>query len=180
MNYSTIIEQLQQADGFDLYRLRCAINRLLDEPRYTDPIRSALKIGDEVEYFDAQTNKAVKCTILKLNRTTASIRNTNGGERRKIPFYMFNHNNIDTAIQTQNKKGLSRNEIAVGDWLGFTSPSDNSEHYGKVVRLNQKTVTLKNDKMGWRVPYSLLFKVIGEQMEAIGEIQPTNPSHEPY
>ncbi|MEM7793548.1 MAG: hypothetical protein AAF579_03730 [Cyanobacteria bacterium P01_C01_bin.118] len=57
------------------------------------------------------------------------------------------------------KEGLGRNEVAVGDHVGFFD-RDGNERYGNVIRLNQKTVTLDCNNQKWRVAYSFLFKVI--------------------
>ena len=59
------------------------------------------------------------------------------------------------------REGLGRNEVAVGDTVGFFD-RDGNERYGKVTRLNQKkTVTLDCDNGKWRVPYKFLFKSSG-------------------
>lgn len=74
---------------------------------------------------------------------------------------------MDTHLSSNEKqKGLSRTEICIGDVVGFLD-SDNVEQYGKVIRLNQKTVTLEGRNMGWRVPYSYLFKVHEQAFEAL-------------
>ena len=56
------------------------------------------------------------------------------------------------------KGGLGRNEVFVGDDVGFCN-RDGDERYGQVVRLNPKTVTLDCGESKWRVAYSFLFKV---------------------
>ena len=40
-------------------------------------------------------------------------------------------------------------------WTG-----DTDKHYGTLIRLNQKTVTLDCSNQKWRIAYSFLFKVL--------------------
>ena len=56
MNFSEIIKSLNSASAFDLYRMRAAIDRVLDEPRWMRSVQVRVKVGQEVEYFDPQSN----------------------------------------------------------------------------------------------------------------------------
>jgi len=56
MNFSDVLKALNQASAFELYRMRAAIDRVLDEPRWLLAIQSRLHIGQPIEYFDAQAN----------------------------------------------------------------------------------------------------------------------------
>ncbi len=77
-----------------------------------------------------------------------------------IPYFYININNIDTDIYKSGQEyGLDKNEVKVGDNVGFVD-KNNVERYGEIVRLNQKTVTLNCDGDKWRVSYKFLFKII--------------------
>jgi hypothetical protein len=57
-------------------------------------------------------------------------------------------------------KGMTKNEIRIGDQVGFRSKSNQNVH-GKVLRLNPRTVTVfvePNEQ--WRVSYSVLYPII--------------------
>ena len=56
MNFSEVIKTLNNASAFDLFRMRAAIDRVLDEPRWMQSVQVRLKVGQEVEYFDPQAN----------------------------------------------------------------------------------------------------------------------------
>ena len=88
------------------------------------------------------------------------------GKRWNIPFYHINLQNIDTNIRNKKRPlGIEKNELKVGDKVGFKN-QDNEEVYGKVIRLNQKTVTIEvPPKQQWRVSYSLLFLYLMEKKD---------------
>ncbi len=51
MNFAALLNAMNQASGFELYRLRAAIDRVLADPKWIIAIRSQLRIGQEIEYF---------------------------------------------------------------------------------------------------------------------------------
>ena len=54
---------------------------------------------------------------------------------------------------------MRRNEVALGDVVGFVD-RDQQQRTGKIIRLNDKTVTLQCDHTQWRVAYSFLHRVV--------------------
>ena len=54
---------------------------------------------------------------------------------------------------------FGRNEVAVGDVVGFLD-RDHQQRSGRIVRLNDKTVTLRCGQQQWRVSYALLHRVV--------------------
>ena len=56
MNFTDVLKALSSASAFELYRMRAAIDRVLDEPRWMLAVQSRLRVGQSVEYFDPQTN----------------------------------------------------------------------------------------------------------------------------
>lgn len=166
MNYSEILEALDKASAFDLYRLQTAIDNLMDDPRRIIEIKKALRLGQEIEYYDASTNRMEAAIIEKIKQTKVVIKNLSDGKHWQIPLYMINIRGGDTTITRSQGDGLSKNELSVGEIVGFTDRSGIEQH-GRVVRLNQKTVTIKSERQGWRVPYSLLHKVIDLDVELL-------------
>ena len=56
--------------------------------------------------------------------------------------------------------GLDKSQLKVGDMVGFQD-NQNNDVYGKIIRLNQKTATIKtNTNSEWRVGYEWLYEVI--------------------
>jgi len=159
MNYSQIFQSLQQASSFDLYRLQVAIRHQLESPKRIQTIREQLSVGQEVEIFNGDDNKSEKAIIRKFNPTTVAVTLVADQARWRVPYYWINIEGTDVTLQNTAKKGIDRNALSVGETVGFRS-REGHEIYGKIIRLNPKTVTLHTDRGEWRVAYSLLFRVV--------------------
>jgi hypothetical protein len=78
--------------------------------------------------------------------------------------------NIDSReLVFENKaKGLDKNNIQVGDFVGFYNQKLAEDMTGCVEHLNPKTVTVMTAKGRWRVSYRLLCSVIdGQKIEEL-------------
>lgn len=139
--------------------MRAAIDRVLDEPRWLLAIQSRLRIGESVEYFDSQANTLRRGQILELRRKQAVILDQDDGRRWLIPYVAINLDGADIEIREQSRQGLGRDEVAVGDMLGFVDRNQ-QQRSGRVVRLNDKTVTLLCGGQQWRVAYCFLHRVV--------------------
>ena len=164
MNYSEILKSLKNASAFDLYRLRVAISQELETPRRTKETRQRLKPEQEISYFDQDKNKLIKAKVIKLKRTRVSVEHLHDKERWNIPFYMVNLDNLNVDIAPTPKTGLEKNQLSTGDRVSFPD-KQNRMLYGKIIRLNRKTVTIKTDNNSqWRVGYKFLSLIIdGEE-----------------
>ena len=159
MNFSDVLKALNQASAFELYRMRAAINRVLDEPRWLQAIQSRLQIGQPIEYFDAQANKLRHGKLLELRRKQAVVLDQDDGKHWLIPYVAINLDGSDVEIREQSIQGLGRNEVAVGDVVGFIDRNQ-QQRSGQVIRLNDKTVTLLCAQQQWRVAYAFLHRVV--------------------
>ena len=45
MNYTDTLSSLNQASAFDLFRLRAAIDRVLDQPGWMSAVQARLRVG---------------------------------------------------------------------------------------------------------------------------------------
>jgi len=142
-----------------LYRLRSAINRLLDDPQKISEVKRHFQPDDEVEYFAPEENRLIQARLIKFQRTRVVVRNLEDGVVWEIPYYALNIHGVETHISEHRQQGLGRNEVAVGDQVGFIDRKGR-DRFGQVIRLNQKTVTLDCDDSTWRVAYELLFPVL--------------------
>lgn len=158
MNYTEVLETLKSATLFDLYRLHVAIGNELNNPTRIAQVKQSLRLGEPVQYFDAEKNRAMTATVLKLKPKSAVIYNQENNRRYQIPYSMLNTNQMDTDIHRSKQTPLTMNHLQVGDLVGFNK--DGMEIIGMIKRLNQKTVTL-HTKEGyrWRVAYNYLFRV---------------------
>ncbi len=91
-------------------------------------------------------------------------------KRWLISYMAINLDGADVEIREQPKQGLGRNEVAIDDLVGFVD-RDHQQRSGRIVRLNDKTVTLIGGQQQWRVAYGLLHRVVdssafsGEMLE---------------
>lgn len=159
MDYSQIVASLRQASAFDLFRLHAAIDRLLDQPEWMLAVQSRLRIGQAVQYFDPATNRAHDGQVLELRRKQAVVLDEQTGRRWLISYAAINLDGADVEVREQPRQGLGRNEVAVGDTVGFVD-RHHQERSGQVARLNDKTVTLLCDGQQWRVSYALLHRIV--------------------
>ncbi len=172
MDYSAILQALNQESLFDLHRLQSAIYHELQNPKRIDQIKAQLREGQLISYFDPQTNSLIDAVVEKVHRTRCLVKNTKDQKSWNIPFYYLNLENVATDIQpAKNTVGLSKNTLKVGMKVGFRDRGQ-QDQFGIVTRLNPKTATVTAPHgKGWLVPYSLLFQVIegevGEHQEQV-------------
>lgn len=159
MNFSDVLKSLNRASAFELYRMRAAIDRVLDEPRWLLAIQARLQVGQVVEYFDAQANASRHGKVLELRRKQAVILDQDDGKRWLISYVAINLDGADVQIREQSRQGLGRNEVAVGDVVGFLDRNQ-QQRSGRIIRLNDKTVTLLCGQQQWRVAYAYLHRVM--------------------
>jgi len=167
MDYSRVMSELDDASLFDLYRLNAAISKELDDPKRIEEVKRLIKEGDTISYFDKSENRLIQADVIEFKRTRVLVKNKHDMKRWNIPFYMVNVEDVATDITyPTTTKGMNRNEIRIGDLVGFRSKS-NKNVRGKVMRMNPKTVTVfvePNQK--WRVSYSMLYPIIdGEKAD---------------
>lgn len=170
MNYTAILEALGEASLFQLYRLNVAISNQMDDPVRIAAVKRALRVGQTLRWFDAAQTRLVEARLMELKRTRAAVQNLADGERWTIPFYLIDLAGQDVAIAPQSRRVLDRNSLSVGHRVGFRD-RQGVERFGQVVKLNQKSASVRVDGMVWRVSYSLLVPVIdgapGDTLEAL-------------
>jgi len=161
MDYTFIISELRAASLFDLFRLRAALSQQLEDPDLITQVRSRLRPGMLISYFDEAQNRLIKATVIELHRTRLLVENRQDLERWSIPFGAVNIDRVETDIRADaEQQTLDRSRLKVGDAVGFRD-RQNQDKYGQVVALNQKTATiLTQDNQKWRVAYQFLFPVI--------------------
>ena len=94
-----------------------------------------------------------------LFRSQAVVLDLETQKRWLISYAAINLDGADVEIREQPKHGLSRQSVAVGDVVGFVD-RDQRQRSGKILRLNDKTVTLQVGHQQWRVAYALLHRVV--------------------
>ena len=164
MDYSRIINDLKQASLFDLYRLGIAINQQLENPQRVDEIKKRLYPGQTICYFEPAENRLINAKVIRLKRTQVLVENVHDQKKWIIPVYWVNLDKENTDITTSSKKRLDKSQLKVGEIVGFHD-KENNDVRGEIVRLNQKTATIKTDiKTKWRVGYQLLYLVVDGEL----------------
>lgn len=156
MDYSKILEELNKASSFDLYRLKVAINQQLENPQRLSEIKKCLKPGQKISYFDDTENRLIEAQVLKIMRTRLLVQNLYDQEKWEIPLFYVNLDEVNTDIINQSKEGPDKSQLKVGDMVGFQDKQNNDMN-GKIIRLNQKTATIiTSTNAKWRVAYEYL------------------------
>ena len=169
MNFTEIIKSFHNASAFDLYRMRSAIDRVLDEPRWLQSVQVRLKLGQEVQYFDSRANALRRGRLLEMRRKQAVVLDSDDARRWLISYAAINLDGSDVQIRENKTQGLGRNEVAVGDVVGFVD-RDQHQRTGEIIRLNDKTVSLQCGAAQWRVAYAYLHRVVDADLKDQGTI----------
>ncbi len=172
MNFSDVITSLNQASAFDLYRMRAAIDRVLADPKWLQAIQARLQVGQEVSYFSVQANTLKRAKVLEFRRKQVILRNLDDAQSWIIDYAAINIDGADVQIREHKSQGLGRNEIAIGETLGFLD-REQQHKTGTVIRLNDKTVSLQCGNSRWRVHYSHLHRVLDSDGQAHDVIEVT-------
>jgi len=170
VNFTEVIKSLNNASAFDLYRIRAAIDRVLDEPRWLQSVQVRLKIGQEVQYFDSRANALRRGRLLEMRRKQAVVLDSDDARRWLISYAAINLDGSDVQIRENKAQGLGRNEVAVGDVVGFVD-RDQNQRTGEIIRLNDKTVSLQCGGAQWRVAYAYLHRVVDADLKDQGTIE---------
>ncbi|MBW7875353.1 MAG: hypothetical protein H3C47_05135 [Candidatus Cloacimonetes bacterium] len=160
MNFSQILKELQDATQFDLYRLYLGLEGLLRDSRRNEAVLQNIYPGLTVEVFLPSKNCSIQAEVLQIVRGKVKVRDISSGLFWMASPYTINLMGVDTRVHMQTKDvGLSRAEVKCGDTLGFRD-RQGQEISGVVTKINSKTVTLDCRDKIWRVPFSMLYRIL--------------------
>ncbi len=165
MNYTDLLNALNKASSFDLYRIRSIINNQLEDPTRVFSIKKKLFVGQEITYFEEDENRLITATIIELKRTRVVVKNCCDNRIWQLYYYHINIDNTETEIDSSNQQKLDKNSLKVGDNISFFC-TDGSEVFGIVDKLNPKTAGITTKDGKWRVAYAALSLVFE------GEVSP--------
>jgi len=167
MDYSQILKDLDEATSFDLYRLVSALDEEMASTERIKKIRSGLRVDQSITWFSRSTHKLVEAKILKLNKARCLVRNFSDGIKWNISYASINTEDRVVEINMNQKHGVKKSELAVGDTITYIS-RDNLQVFGTVVKLNPKTAGIETkDGENWRVPYGLIKKIVEIEGEVV-------------
>lgn len=101
-----------------------------------------MRVGQEVQYFDPQANALRRGRVLEMRRKQAVVLDLDDARRWLISYAAVNLDGADVRIREHKQQGLGRNEVAIGEVVGFVD-RDQQQRSGRVIRLNDKTVSLQ-------------------------------------
>ncbi len=160
VEYNQLVAFLKNASLFEIYRISSAIQNEFANPNRIAAVKEKLKEGNYIEYLDANTNVLIRARVLKKQQKKVLVQNACDLKQWLIPYHWLKLDSREFDFRNPAQKGLHRNELSVGQWVGFNNK--NSEVVvGRIQSLNQKTVSLVT-AMGhrWRVAYQLLYTII--------------------
>ena len=157
MDYTKTMKLLEDATIFDLYRLYHAISYEMEDKDKVRQVKNNLRVGQTVVYYDGSINRLEEAEIFKLHKTRCVVRRVSDDSLWDILYAAINMDNQDISINRNQKYGLKKYEISIGETLTFLD-RDNVQRFGIVKRINPKSVTLVIDGQQWRVGYGLLGK----------------------
>jgi hypothetical protein len=165
MNIQAIFQELQTASDFELFRLKAAIEKLLEDPERINTLRKKMVVGMQLDYFNEVENRSIACELIEIKRTRATVREIETGQRWTIPFHYLNLDHITTKLVVNNKRGMSKAELHIGLTVGFVNSQNNQDYIGQVVKLNPKRAVLLVSNEKWQVPYQMLFPIIHSELD---------------
>lgn len=158
-DFQQLVQQCAQLSAFELFRLSAALEVMLDDPQRIQRIKPLVRVGDQIEYFDADKNRCVPAVVRDCRRTRVGVTNLDDGRHWSIMYSSINVDGLDVAPPASDGAKLTRAELAIGDAIGFRD-RQGVEHAGVVRKLNPKTVRIDCDGTSWRVGYGLLFRIL--------------------
>jgi hypothetical protein len=167
MQYNDVAENIENFSLFELWRIYCTISNALENNHKINVIRKMLQPDMNVAYFSKSDNTMIEAIVVRVNKTRALVRNIDSLTYTNVPFYMFNVDNIPIHqnINPQAKIVLSKNNLKIGDKVGWHSNRSAQDFFGTVIKLNPKTAVIKlPDNQVWHVTYSLLFPIFDSEV----------------
>lgn len=167
MDFTEVMQLLKNASPYDLYRIKVAIQNEIEKPEHIREMRERFAVGDQVSYFDSDTNSLIHALVLEKNQKNAVLKILSNDQRWNIPYYMINLTGKESDIHINNKEKPTKNNFKIGDCVGFNN--DGQQCIGTITKLNHKTASLiTRDNKRWRVGYGILFKVLdGESADKV-------------
>jgi len=99
-----IIKALEQASLFELYQLWITIGNQLEDPERIKKVKSRMKPGMIISYFELSENRLINAEVISLKRTRLTVRNIHDNVRWNIPFYYVNIDDLEDICIIPQKK----------------------------------------------------------------------------
>ena len=64
MDFTEVMQLLKNASPYDLYRIKVAIRNEIAKPEHSRAMRECFAVGDQITYFDEQSNSLVSAVVI--------------------------------------------------------------------------------------------------------------------
>jgi len=152
MEYSKILEHLQESSAYDLYRLQNVLERWLDDPNRVFRIKKAIHPGDVIEYYDSAEDREVKARVLSFQRSRLVVENLHDQKKFNIPYIAVN---TAALAASEHCAGVDRKQLQIGQMVSFYD-AEGTLHSGEIIELSHQGATLETELGVWRVSYAQL------------------------
>ncbi|MEN9865533.1 MAG: hypothetical protein RL748_1123 [Pseudomonadota bacterium] len=155
-----LLDFLTQAPSYELFEICCAIGRILDDPARISEIRKRLQAGMRVQYLDKK--RLTPAVVVALYPAKVHIQDLSTNKHWQVHYAAILIDESTPAMPQAAlvpKSQVDKNSFQVGDTVAFTDKYLH-QRIGKVVRRNEKSVTVDCEGATWRVGWGLLSKVI--------------------
>ena len=106
MDYSKILQELEEASLFDLYRLSVAIDDELSNSQKIGKVKQSLVIGQEISWFDSSANRSERAIVEKFTTTRCDVKNISDAKRWRIEYASINIDDVDTSIHSNQNRSI--------------------------------------------------------------------------
>jgi hypothetical protein len=158
MDLHEVMNSLQHASDLDLLRLRTAIDHLLQQPARILAVRQRLHVGQEVDFWNRREDRMRHARIVQFKPDQLLVQTDDPAQLWWVSYAALQLDQSQ-APASRPAMTLQRSDFSAGDAVSFTG-RDLIEHVGTIVRVNQKTATVSCDSYEWRVPFTLLRRVV--------------------
>jgi hypothetical protein len=154
-----------------LYRVEVVVRKLRNEPRRILEVRRHLHLGMAVHFMTDHDAAMHSGRIIAMHERVLTIDEFEPRLRWSgVPCAAIdlgatdegdNFDILDTPSPPRQNypRSHSREDFRIGDTVSFIDRNQNAQ-FGRIERLNRKTVSLQCDSGAWRVPYGLLQPVV--------------------
>ena len=109
---------LEKSSLFEIFQLSTVISNELENHNRIAAVRKTFQEGDIIDYFDESTRTIISALVLAKKNKYVSVQNCADQQRWKIPYYVIKTDDREFDF-SQSGKGLTKNTLKVGDWVGF-------------------------------------------------------------
>lgn len=167
MNFTEIMNLLENASPYELFRLQTALRIEMENPEKINALKDSFAVKDTISYFNTKKNALCDAIVLEKNTKYVLVQDLNDMQTWNITYYSINLTNQDSKIHVKKSETLTRNHLSLGELVGFIH--NGRQIIGNIKKFNPKTIKLlTSDGNYWNVGYEWLFKIFdGERAREI-------------